>query len=300
MKKIFFCLAIMITNLLAAADSTFIYIQKCEYNKAIRYGEKKAKTFKYSGKYANLEKKIDIYNLACVYALTNNEKKSYEKLEDCMHVDTAGYTSYLTDPDFYNLVNKKSWFLFLQKNKPARYKSMNDTLYYNLSKIAIQDQALYNQLSCTERKFGVESKQAKEIWKIKDSLNKENLAMIEKYLADSINVLSNRVVREGFASHCFLVIQHSDTATMNKYLPIIKKLYEKGETKGENYALLYDRVMLHKENGLQYYGTQVDYEGTKVYPIKDERNVDKRRAALGMEPLKDYLLKFNIIYSPKK
>lgn len=87
---------------------------------------------------------------------------------------------------------------------------------------------------------------------------------------------------------------------MVKFLPIIEKMVEKNEIKAESYALLFDRVMLNREKGIQYYGTQVNYEANKIYPIKDEKNVDKRRQELGMEPLKDYLLKFNIIYSPKK
>jgi len=84
------------------------------------------------------------------------------------------------------------------------------------------------------------------------------------------------------------------------FLPIIKKLYLDGETKGENYALLYDRNSLYINKGVQYYGTQVNPMDNTVYPIKDEKNVDKRRTELGMIPLKDYLLEFGIIYNPKR
>ncbi|HTA62105.1 MAG TPA: OmpA family protein [Bacteroidia bacterium] len=279
-------------------DSALFFLNNnCEYNKAILCYQNKLKTLNYTN---ILEKQLDYYNLACAYSLNNNADKAYENLKISIKMDTSTFSSYLTDPDFYNLINKKPWFAFILQNKPTKYKSMNDSLLFNLSKIAIQDQAFYSQLQCAESKYGNVSKQTNKIWAIKDSLNKKNLLMIEKYLADSINVLSNRVVGNVFSSKCFLVIQHSDSITMKKYLPIIKALYKKGETDGENYALLYDRVSLPKTKGYQYYGTQINTDKNIPYPILDEKNVDKRRKELGMEPLKDYLLRFGILYKPKK
>jgi len=279
-------------------DSAFFFLNKnCDYKKAILCYQNKLKIFNYT---STLEKQLDYYNLACAYSLSNNEDKAYENLKTSINIDTSGYGSYIIDPDFYNLSSKKSWFVFMMQNKPAKYKTMNDSLLYNLSKIAIQDQALYSQLNCTESKYGNSSKQVNKIWAVKDSLNKVNLVIIEKHLADGINVLSNRIVGDVFSSKCFLVIQHSDSITMNKYLPIIKELYNKGETDGQNYALLYDRVSLPKTKGYQYYGTQVNTDKNLPYPILDEKNVDKRRKELGMEPLKDYLVRFGISYKPKK
>jgi hypothetical protein len=301
MKKIFLLICIVVNcfALAQSTDSAFYFVNSaCQYDKAIIAYQKKIKTFRYKN---ILDKKFDLYNLACAYSLKNNESKVYETLKLCFKTDTAsGYMGYVADPDFYNVVNKKLWRMFLKQNTPTRYKMMNDTLFYNLSKIAIQDQALYKKLNCTEHTFGSQSKEVNKIWDIKDSLNKSNLFLIEKYLADSVNVLSNAVVGENFANHCFLVIQHSDMGTMSKYLPVIKNLYTKGETDGGNYALLYDRVMLQKEKGVQYYGSQVDLEKNIPYPILDEKNVDKRRKELGMEPIKDYLLRFGIFYKPKR
>jgi hypothetical protein len=86
------------------------------------------------------------------------------------------------------------------------------------------------------------------------------------------------------------VIQHSSSIKKQElYLPLIKELYLKKETIGENYALLYDRISIEKQKGKQYFGTQVNPFTNKPYPIIDEGNVDKRRTALGMISLKEYL-----------
>jgi hypothetical protein len=179
-------------------------------------------------------------------------------------------------------------------------KKLPDSLFFTLSKLAIQDQALYKEIDYNERKYGLKSKKVSAVWKIKDSLNKENFNAIERLGKEGVNVLNRAEVGQFFATRCFLIIQHSDTASMVKYLPVIKSLYDQGETTGENYALLYDRVQVHRYKGVQYYGTQVNSVTNKPYPIKNEINVDKRRKELGMEPLKDYLLKFGIFYTPKR
>lgn len=60
-----------------------------------------------------------------------------------------------------------------------------------------------------------------------------------------------------------------------------------------NYAYLTDRVAINSGQ-LEEYGTQVVYEGPglgKAVPksLRDPLNVNKRRAAIGMEPLESYL-----------
>lgn len=299
LKKIVTCL--MIFNSFCCFsqqnDSSFYFINNCQFKKAIFSYEKKIKANKYK---IPFEKAIDTYNLACAYAFSNNDKKALESLKASITLDSSLKKVYFTDPDFYNLINKKSWYNFIEQNRPSKYQKMEDSLFYILSKISIQDQALYKQLNCSERTNGTKSQTVKKIWEKKDSLNKNNFTVIEKYYSDSINLLSNMIIGQEFASHCFLVIQHSDSSIMNKYLPIIKSLYFKGEISGESYALLYDRVSLWKNNGKQYYGTQINTENNAIYPIIDEKNVDKRRQEMRMELLKDYLIKFNIIYSPKK
>jgi hypothetical protein len=286
-------------------DSSFYFLNKYELKKAIAAYEKKIIKFKYI---EVDEKSGDAYNLACAYSLVGNAKNCYKNLKLCFDIEASEKNSkllnssrdlFFADADFYNMLKDDAWQQFVRQN--ARYeKQLPDSLFFTLSKIAIRDQALYKEIYYCESKYGLKSKKVANIWKTKDTLNKLNFKSIEDLMNQGTNVLSATSVGQFFATRCFLVIQHSDTATMVKYLPVIKQLYEKGETSGENYALLYDRVFVNRNKGQQYYGTQVNSETNTPYPIKNEINVDKRRKELGMEPLKDYLLKFGIFYKPKK
>lgn len=97
------------------------------------------------------------------------------------------------------------------------------------------------------------------------------------------------------SSHFFTMIQHSDADVdfQIKMLPLIKKMVNEKQVNGEEYAYLFDRVHINK-SGWQRYGTQLDYdkEGNAVpKQLKDRAGVNKRRKALGMETLEEYLQK---------
>jgi len=82
------------------------------------------------------------------------------------------------------------------------------------------------------------------------------------------------------------------------YLPMLRQAVKDGKAKPEHLALLEDRV-LTKQGKPQTYGSQVRTGKTGKYeffPIQDERNVNKRRAAVGLEPLEAYARNFGIEY----
>jgi len=87
-----------------------------------------------------------------------------------------------------------------------------------------------------------------------------------------------------------------------KYLPVIQKAVKEKKARPDELALLEDRISVAR-HGYQIYGSQLmmDENGvTRVSPIKDEANVNKRRAAVGLMPLEEYLKLFNINYVPPK
>jgi hypothetical protein len=97
---------------------------------------------------------------------------------------------------------------------------------------------------------------------------------------------------------CFLVIQHADSATQVKYLPVLRQSVEKGESSASDLALLEDRVLM-RQGKKQIYGSQVVFDkmGNNVlYPIEDEKNVNIRRAKVGLQPLEEYAKYFGIQY----
>jgi len=87
-------------------------------------------------------------------------------------------------------------------------------------------------------------------------------------------------------------------------LPLVRREYLAGRLSGNNYALLLDRVLVGAGKP-QIYGTQpkpFEYWNGKepvFYPIKDEANVDKRRAKLHLPPLSEYCEFLRKFYFPQ-
>jgi hypothetical protein len=80
----------------------------------------------------------------------------------------------------------------------------------------------------------------------------------------------------------FQIVQHSDLATQERFLPVFARLVLSGEVEGQTYGAMYDRVEIQQDRP-QLYGTQFRCDGGKwrPYPIKDPDHVDERRKAFG-------------------
>lgn len=110
------------------------------------------------------------------------------------------------------------------------------------------------------------------------------------------------LVGEEASKAAFLILQHSDLAHQEKYLPLLKEAAKKGEARPADVAMLEDRVLI-RNGKKQIYGTQIhsgpDTGGKLVLdPIEDEEHVDERRASVGLMPLKEYLKHFGMEYKP--
>src|SRR5436853_5327173 len=86
--------------------------------------------------------------------------------------------------------------------------------------------------------------------------------------ADSINLVQVESIIERYGwlgyneigsqanTTLFMVVQHSNYKTQQKYLPIMRDAVTCGKAKGADLALLEDRIGVH-ENGKQIYGSQL-------------------------------------------
>jgi hypothetical protein len=90
----------------------------------------------------------------------------------------------------------------------------------------------------------------------------------------------------------WLLVQHADQAAafQRHCLTLLRAAVEAGEADPEQLAYLADRVCVNLGQP-QFYGTQMQMVDDQImpWPIQDEANVDARRAALGLEPLAEYL-----------
>ncbi|MDN5204621.1 hypothetical protein QQ008_24730 [Fulvivirgaceae bacterium BMA10] len=97
-------------------------------------------------------------------------------------------------------------------------------------------------------------------------------------------------VTEYAAAGAALIINHSTYEVRAKYFPMLEAAFKKGEAQPLRYAKMKDRLLV-EEGKEQLYGTQIKFENLirKPHPIKDPEYVDKRRAEIGLGPLRSYL-----------
>jgi hypothetical protein len=273
-------------DLVKKADS--LYNAKDFKNSANKYSD----AFKANG-WKGLSN--DRYNAACSWALAAVPDSSFFQLDRI--ATKANYTNYehiTTDSDLNSLHNDNRWKPLLEKikqNKEKAEANLNKPLVSILDSIYIEDQKYRQQIDGIEKKYGWESNEMKAHWKIINEKDSINLIKVKSIL-DKYGWLGADVVGGQGNSTLFLVIQHSDQATREKYLPMMREAVKNGKAQGSSLALLEDRVALG-QGKRQIYGSQIGRDPeTQIYyvsPLEDPDNVDKRRAEVGLEPLSEYV-----------
>ena len=133
----------------------------------------------------------------------------------------------------------------------------------------------------------------------RDSLN---LIRVSKIL-DTYGWLGRDKIGGDANSTLFLVVQHSDLKTQQKYLPLMQKAVLAGNASKSDLALLEDRIAL-REGRLQIYGSQIgQFPGNNEYyvlPLLDPESVDLRRAEVGLQPLAQYVKQWKIVWDSQE
>lgn len=98
-------------------------------------------------------------------------------------------------------------------------------------------------------------------------------------------------------NNAWLLVQHSDhdIALQKKVLRVIKREHKRHAQSIDpsHIAYLEDRIMV-KEKGTQLYGTQFKGDLTRLAPIHNPAQLDKRRKALGLETHSSFLKRYGI------
>lgn len=237
----------------------------------------------------------DRYNAACSWALAAVPDSAFFQLDRI--ATKSNYINYghiTTDPDLNSLHNDNRWKPLLEKikqNKDRAEANLNKPLVAILDTIYAEDQKYRQQIEGIEKKYGWESKEMNDHWKIINEKDSINLIKV-KAILDKYGWLGADVVGGQGNSTIFLVIQHSNQSTQLKYLPMMRDAVKNGRAQGSSLALLEDRVALG-QGKLQIYGSQIGRDPkTQVYfvsPLEDPDNVDKRRAEVGLGTLAEYV-----------
>jgi hypothetical protein len=281
-------------SIVAEADG--FYTSK-EYQKSV---DKYKEAFKIEQKSAG-----DLYNAGCAASLLGNKELAFEWLNLALKNGWTNIGHLKTDSDLISLHDSKKWndlLTEMQKELDKKEANYDKPLQAKLLAIYNDDQPIRLQYISAQKEFGYQSKQVDSLGKVmmyKDSINLIKVTeILDTYGwvgADKVGGTANQTL--------FLVIQHSDLKTQQKYLPMMREAVKNKNANSSALALLEDRVALG-EGKRQIYGSQIgrDDETNKNYvlPLDDPDNVDKRRAEAGLEPLADYVKRWDIIWNAEE
>ena len=100
---------------------------------------------------------------------------------------------------------------------------------------------------------------------------------------------------ENAAASAFLIVQHGDETLWERFLPLLADLVPSGEVAGSEYAMMYDRLQMTRDQP-QRYGTQMTcpYGSGQwtLWRLEDAERVDELRASVGLGPVAEYVDSF--------
>ncbi len=204
----------------------------------------------------------------------------------------------LYDPDFLSLIDDPRWNK-LEDEQIRKYELRNDPIQNKpfakaLFRMIIKDQGLMYAGNIERRKYlqngGYFSTPAIfPILALEEKNHKENERRLLELL-DRYGWPTATEVTEYAAAGAALIINHATHELRSKYFPMLEEAFKKGEAQPLRYAKMRDRLLV-EEGKNQLYGTQIKLENLirEPYPMEEPEYVDKRRAEIGLGPLRPYL-----------
>ncbi len=244
----------------------------------------------------------DLYNGACSAAQAGDVDYAFTLLDLAVQHGWTNIDHMKKDSDLDTLHSSTKWAALLasvQKKLDDIEAKIDKPLRKELLAIFDEDQATRRQSLEFAKKYGFENPTVDSLKKVtfyKDSINLINVINI----LDHYGWVGQEKVGAQASQSLFLVIQHSDLKTQQKYLPMMRDAVKKGNAAASALALLEDRVALG-EGRKQIYGSQIgrNSETNKYYiqPLEDPDNVDKRRSGVDLESLGNYVKRWDIVWS---
>ncbi len=268
-------------------------------------GSIKAAVAEYRKMYAHNKNNRDIiYNYACALSRAGETDSSLVYLRKAMQIDPA--ISALTDPDLLAVRESKGWEKFendlISAVNIKTGNTIKDVAYAkSLWRLLCQEESGFYEVGIAVRNLGPDSPLVTALRRLQSWQNEKNLAEMEALL-DSKGWPERSQVGSSAASAPFFVIQHSNAAAQEKYIKMFGTACRKGEGSWNQYALMFDRMRMNQDKP-QRYGTHAYLDPSKgrtdeLYLLEDESKVDEWRKEIGLEPLKEYLARTGIKYTP--
>lgn len=274
-----------------------------DLGKYLESGQKYSAAFASTGNKGTID---DRYNAACSWALAGQTDSAfYQLMRATRKGDYTDYHHLTTDTDLKSLYGDPRWEEIKANVKAAKEQAeakFDKPLVALLDSIFTKDQQGRLQIDSVRKKFGEDSPELTAHFRsiyVADSLN----LIAVTHILDTRGWLGPEVVGGRGNTTLFLVIQHAEIATQEKYLPMMREAVKEKRAEASSLALLEDRVAL-RQGKRQTYGSQIGRDPATntfyVLPLEDPENVDKRRAEVGLPPLADYVSNWGLKWNPKK
>lgn len=281
-------IAVMSTVCMAQSSTGDLLRQKGKLKEAIEAYKKDFDTSSKDWK--------NIYNLACVYALTFQKDSAFHYLAIALKSDTSLWA--LADPDLFALTDDIRWQK-VESEQLQRYQEKEGNLEQpqyalGLLRLISKDQALDYYIDQAKDHFMKQGHAPQWYYPLgayKQEISKNNYEKM-KSLINQHGWPKYSTVGKLAADAPLLIINHHKSNDVRKeFLSKIKNNCFEGEGSCIEYAKIQDRILVN-DNKLQLYGMQFRYNNKRnlePFPIKDPEYVDHRRKAIELEPLKLYL-----------
>lgn len=265
------------------------------------------------------------YELACFSSLIQNEEMAFKYLKNAIelgakpeHVIIDTDFDFIRTTRYWDSIDNKLNQLFL-----AKYRDVKEPkLAIKLWRMGIEDQKFR-----TLRKYykkPLPKQNTDKAKKLNQQLTKEWNTRTDTVL----NLIKQKgwpgysMVGEKASEAAFLIMQHSDIKPMRKAYRKLKKAAKNGDASMIHYAMMCDRNRIIARFDIlkrkQIYGTQItgkpiiidgkpkfingqiQYKN-ELAPLKNPQEVNKRRAEVGLNPIQEYLKKWDIEFNiPQK
>ena len=244
------------------------------------------------------------YNYACVLSRSSQADSAFRYLN--LAVKSNPSATPLTDPDLLALREDKRWTDF-ENNLITMINEKNGNAIKDIGyakslwRLQCMDQYCFYETGIAARKLGPDSPVVTALRRFQIMINERNLKDLESLLSHKGWPKRSEVGPEA-AGAAFFVLQHSNAEAQQKYLSMFENCCRENEASWQQYALMFDRMRMNQDKP-QRFGTHSYLDPSKgrtdeLYPLEDETKVDEWRKEIGLEPLKDYLVRTGIKYMP--
>ena len=237
------------------------------------------------------------YNLACSIALIYQMPDSaFHYLNIALETDNSLWP--LADPDLISLKDDPRWKQ-IEIQQLKKYQAAEGVLAepeYALQLLALigKDQALDYNIDMAKGCFAKNGKIPHWYYplsKMKSQIAEGNFEKLQTLLQQYGWPYYSKVGELAADALLLAINHHESDMVREQFIDQIKEACLAGEGSCMEYAKIQDRILVNKGEA-QIYGMQFRYNNKRElepFPVIDPEYVDKRRTAIGLEPLKVYL-----------